>query len=187
MEEKIISYLDRQRWNEFVADSFNGSILQSYEWGEFKSHFGWQPTRLALEKDNKIVAGISILKRDIPLTGHCFFYAPRGPVIDFSDKDLLHQLLEVVEKTAERQHALSLKIDPEVLEDEEAVLANLKSLGFEKALKQVQPRATLVLNLERSLDEILMSFEEKTRYNIRLAEKKGVKVEEDVSERGMRL
>lgn len=187
MEAKIISYLERDLWNEFVASSPYGSILQSYEWGEFKSHFGWQPVRLALKENGKIVAGISILRRIIPWTGHCLFYAPRGPVVDFSNKDLLHRLLELVEREADRNHALSLKIDPEILEEDMTSLSNLKSLGFEKALKQIQPRATFILDLDRDLDELLMSFEEKTRYNVRLAEKKGVRVEEDVSDKGIKL
>jgi lipid II:glycine glycyltransferase (peptidoglycan interpeptide bridge formation enzyme) len=58
-------------------------------------------------------------------------------------------------------------------------------LGFEKALKQVQPRATLVLDHLPDLEQILMGFEEKTRYNIRLAERKGVSVKEDGTEQGI--
>jgi len=187
MKAKVISYLEKDHWNNFVASMPGGSVLQTYEWGEFKSAFGWQPIRLMLEEDEKIVAGISILKREIPFINHCFFYAPRGPVLDFGRKELLQELLETVEKEADRQHAISLKIDPEILEEESNVLANLRSLGFEKALKEVQPRATFVLDLNRSLEEILMGFEEKTRYNVRLAEKKGVEVKEEASEKGVRL
>lgn len=182
MNSKIITYPEKERWNEFIANSPSGSILQSYEWGEFKSYFGWRPMRIVLEDGERIVAGVSILKREIPLIHHCLFYAPRGPVVDFSSKELLHNLLDVVEKEADRNHAVSLKIDPEV---SEAALGNLESLGFEKAPRQIQPRATLILDLDRELEEILMSFEEKTRYNIRLAEKKGVSAREDPSERGI--
>jgi len=127
------------------------------------------------------------LKRNIPFLNHSLYYAPRGPIIDYYDKELLHNLLDVVEKQADRNHALALKIDPEVGEEENAALTNLRALGFEKALKQVQPRATLILDLSQELDQIIKSFEEKTRYNIRLAEKKGVTVEEDSSEKGVGL
>ncbi|MFH1710098.1 MAG: peptidoglycan bridge formation glycyltransferase FemA/FemB family protein [bacterium] len=72
-----------------------------------------------------------------------------------------------------------LKIDPET-EDKNAVAINiLKGRGFIRKHKQVQPRATYLIDLTRNIDELLMSFEEKTRYNIRLSEKKGVKVKED--------
>jgi len=185
MNSKIITYTEREQWNEFVTKSPFCSILQSYEWGELKARFGWQPIRIILENEGKIQAGISILKREIPLIKHSLFYAPRGPIIDFSDKEMIHCLLDVVEKEADRKHAISLKIDPEIPEENSQALANLKSLGFEKSFKQVQPRATYLLDLCPDEDQILMSFEEKTRYNIRLAAKKGVVVKEDASEKGI--
>ncbi|HVN67531.1 MAG TPA: peptidoglycan bridge formation glycyltransferase FemA/FemB family protein [Candidatus Sulfotelmatobacter sp.] len=185
MNSKIITYPERERWNDFVAGSPNSSILQSYEWGELKSYFGWQPVRIVLEQEGEIVAGISILKREVPVIKHSLFYAPRGPIVDLKNKELVGALLDVVEKEAERNHAVALKIDPEIAADSPRELANLNSLGFVKALKQVQPRATFILNLERGLEDILKSFEEKTRYNIRLAEKKGVTIREDASEKGI--
>lgn len=187
MVAKIITCLERERWNNFVAESPYGSILQSYEWGELKAHFGWKPIRIVLEEEGKIIAGVSILKREIPLIRHALFYAPRGPVVDFANQELLHSLLEAVEKEADRNHAISLKIDPEIAEDAQQPLKNLKAIGFEKALKQIQPRATLILDLDRDPDELLAGFEEKTRYNIRLAEKKGVTVKEDASEKGIQV
>ena len=170
-----------------MADSPNSSILQSYEWGELKSHFGWKPMRIVLEDESGIIAGISILKREIPFIRHSLFYSPRGPMIDFSRKDLLHDLLDVVEKEADRSHAISLKIDPEAPEGSGDTVKNLTSLGFEKALKQVQPRATYVVDLNPDLNDIMKGFEEKTRYNIRLAERKGVSVKEDASENGIKM
>jgi len=185
MNSKIITYPERERWNDFVANSPNSSILQSYEWGELKSYFGWQPVRIVLENEGQIMAGISILKREVPVIKHSLFYAPRGPIVDLKNKELVGELLDVVEKEAERNHAVALKIDPEIAADSPRELANLASFGFVKALKQVQPRATFILNLERDLDDIMKSFEEKTRYNIRLAEKKGVTIKEDASEKGI--
>ncbi|MCU0641879.1 MAG: peptidoglycan bridge formation glycyltransferase FemA/FemB family protein [Candidatus Margulisbacteria bacterium] len=185
MNSRIITYPDKDRWNEFVANSPNSSVLQSFEWGELKSNFGWKPLRIALEENSRIVAGISILKRTVPITKHALFYAPRGPIVDFHNKELLNRLLGAIEKEAERHHAVSLKIDPEVAEDDRVAVTNLAALGFERARKQVQPRATYILNLERDLDSLLASFEEKTRYNIRLAEKKGVVIREEPDEHGI--
>jgi len=185
MNSKIITYTERGKWNEFVASSPNSSILQSYEWGEVKACFGWQPLRIALEDNGRIIAGLAILKRELPLIRHSLLYAPRGPIVDFANKELLHNLFEVVEKEAERNHAIALKIDPEVMEIENIALANIKALGFEKAGKQVQPRATYLLDIDREPEELIKEFEEKTRYNIRLAEKKGVTVAEDPSEKGI--
>jgi lipid II:glycine glycyltransferase (peptidoglycan interpeptide bridge formation enzyme) len=187
MRAKLITFLEREKWNDFIAKSPNSPILQSYEWGEFKSRFGWQPLRVAVEEKGEIVAGISILKRDVPLIRHSLFYAPRGPVVDFRNRELLDFLLGAVEKEAEKHHAISLKIDPDVLAEETDILGTLQRLGFDHALKQVQPRATIWLDLNQPAERLLMNCEEKTRYNIRLAGKRGVVVKEDSSEKGIKI
>lgn len=185
MKIRHITFPDKERWNNFVAGSPESPVLQTFEWGELKSRFGWQPIRIAVEDGGRLIAGISILKRQIPYIRHSLFYAPRGPVVDFSNRELLECLLEAVEKEAEEHRAISLKIDPDLDESREEAVANLLKLGFIRALKQVQPRATLLLDLDREPNDILMSFEEKTRYNVRLAQKKGVIVKEDPSEKGI--
>ncbi len=187
MRARIITYPDRELWNDFVVNSSECPVLQSFEWGEVKSNFGWYPIRLAVEDNGKIVAGISILKREIPYVRHSLFYAPRGPIVDYSNRELLEFLLAAVEKEAEKRHAISLKIDPAVSEEQQNILAVFHTLGFEKAAKQIQPRATFLLDLTLETNAILMGFEEKTRYNIRLAAKKGVVVREDPSEQGINM
>jgi len=185
VKARILTYPERTRWNEFAAACPHGSILQSYEWGELKGLFGWQPVRLVLEDNGQIRAGISLLQREIPLIKHSFFYAPRGPLVDLADKELLHELLDAVEEEAERRRVISLKIDPEISEAAALELGVIKNSGFEKARKQVQPRATILLDLRRSEEELLKSFEEKTRYNIRLAAKKGVRIVEEKDPAGV--
>ena len=187
MKIRHITYPEREIWNRFIAQTPSSSILQSFEWGELKSKFGWQPIRIAVEDQGKIIAGISILKRQIPYIRHSLFYAPRGPLLNFQDRNLLEHLLEAIEREAEEHRAISLKMDPAINEDQEEILNILRKLGFVKASKQIQPRATILLDLDRELNQILMSFEEKTRYNVRLAQKKGVVVREDPSEKGIRL
>ena len=184
MKARLITFAEKDSWNEFMASAPNSPILQSYEWGELKSRFGWQPLRLAIEDSGKIVAGVSILKRTLPFR-HSLFYAPRGPVINFKQRELLEFLLGAIEKEADKHHAVSLKVDAEIPEEDKEILDALRRLGFEPALKQIQPRATLLVDLSEDLDKLLMNFEEKTRYNIRLADKKGVVVREDLSEKGI--
>lgn len=185
MKSRLITYPDRDNWNNFVAKSKESPVLQSFEWGELKSKFGWQPIRIAIEEGDKIIAGISILKREIPYIKHSFFYAPRGPIVDFKNREQLEFLLSAVEKEAEKHKAISLKIDPDMSENKADLLGMMSRIGFVKAIKQVQPRATILLDLRRELDDIMMSFEEKTRYNIRLSARKGVEVVEDSSAKGI--
>jgi len=187
MQVKILSFSDRKRWNDFVASTFECPILQSYEWGELKGEVGWQPLRLALEEENQIVAGISILKRKIPGLPFSLFYAPRGPVLDFKKEGLLKDLLKAINILAEEQPALALKIDPEIKEDDAEVIQTFKNLRFSPGRRQIQPRVTFYLDLTADLDNLLTSFEEKTRYNIRLSEKKGVEVRDSSTEEGVNI
>jgi len=185
MKARLITYPDREAWNNFVASSPDSPILQSFEWGELKSHFGWEPMRLAIEDNGRIVAGVSILKKNIPYIKHSIFYAPRGPVVDWRSKELFDFLLESIEIEADKQRAILLKVDPDIVEDDAKNLGELRRLGFIKAPRQIQPRATIILNLEPTLDEIIASFDEKTRYNVRLSAKKGVVIKEDPSSLGI--
>ena len=187
LKTRLITYTDQKIWNDFVADSPNSPVLQSFEWGELKSKFGWQPLRIAIEDKGSIIAGISILKRQLPLIKRPIYYAPNGPILNFYDRDLLTALLSAIEEAADRDSAVSLKIDPLILESEAEPLKLLTASGFVRSPKQVQPRATYHLDLTPDLDTLLMSFDEKTRYNIRLAEKKGVVVKEDTSEKGIEI
>jgi len=183
MEAKIITEPDRQRWNDFVSSS-GGSVLQSFEWGELKSESGWEPIRIALGEGSRISAAISVLKKPLPMPGRSLFYAPRGPVVPLENPDLLDGLLEAVREQAVRHKAVALKIDPPVPEGK-AVDETLKSRGFIKKKKQVQPRTTYFIDLTMNSDDLLKSFEEKTRYNIRLSAKKGVEVRLENTNKGV--
>jgi len=190
MKSRLITYPDKDKWNDFVASTPSAPILQSFEWGELKAKFGWTPLRIVVEEGDKIVAAASILKREIPYIKHSLFYSPRGPAVNFSNRDHLEFLLDAIEKQAENHRAISLKMDPEIPDvphEQSEILSVLDRMGFVKAPKQIQPRATFFLDLTPDLDEILMRFEEKTRYNVRLAQKKGVVVQEEPNERGIKI
>jgi lipid II:glycine glycyltransferase (peptidoglycan interpeptide bridge formation enzyme) len=58
----------------------------------------------------------------------------------------------------------------------------LEGLGFHRAPQQVQPRATILVDLRRDPEQILAGFDRQVRYNARLAEKKGVAVAEGAAE-----
>ncbi len=185
MQVRVLNENDREEWDRFVASQKDSQILQSYEWGEFKSKLGWEHFIIAAEEGSAIKAGISILSRKLPFVKKNFFYAPRGPVASFSSSGYIDALFDGVCVEAALRNAIALKIDPEI-EDKDAEAVNiLKAKGFIRKRKQVQPRTTSFIDLTKGIDELLKGFEEKTRYNIRLSEKKGVKVREDSSPAGI--
>ena len=174
---------DKKRFNDFVARYETGDLLQSYEWGDLKSHSGWKPIRVIAEKHGEIVAAASLLKRSIPKVGRCIMYASRGPVLDMQNIELLKEFTAFLRETALKHKAILLKIDPPVPIEDTLSEHNIQAVGFVPLQAQgfggTQPKCVMQLDLDKSLDDLLASFKPKWRYNIRLAEKKGVSVRLD--------
>lgn len=173
MRIKVIDKIGRDKWNTFVASSGMGHVFQSYEWGEIKTAQGWEPIRLALEEDGIIKAGASILRRKIPFTNRAILYIPRGPIWDYTDKGLSESLFDALTKIAEESKAVFLKINPDI-EDDERTSNFFLERGFTVSKKPIMHRCTFRLDLCQNPDDILKQMESRTRYAIRVSEKKGV-------------
>lgn len=174
MESAVLDSTYHDMWNGFVASSAHGHILQSWEWGEIKARTGWRPVRLALLDGAEIRAGAQVLIRSLPYGVGRLAYVPKGPVLDYGDGRLLDAMLGALRRLAADERVISLKIEPEVIEPS-PVAANLIADGLVPA-PPVQMRSTIWVDLSAGEDEILARQKQKTRYNIRLAERKGVEV-----------
>lgn len=184
MDFRIATEQDRERFNNFIARFDTGDLLQSFEWGELKSRGEWKPLRVFAESDGEIIAAASLLKRAIPKTGRCIMYAPRGPVLDTQNAELVNAFTGHLKNVAKEHGAILLKIDPPVPIEDTISEKNLCSAGFRLipsgGFGGTQPKAVMQLDLAgRTPDEIMASFKEKWRYNIRLATRKGVTVRMD--------
>lgn len=175
--------MDRNLWDKFVASAPECPILQSWEWAEVK---GWETVRLSLEENGEILAAASILKRKIPYLNRSIFYCPNGPVVDFNNKALLEKLIQKIREEAKRHKAIVFKMDPMLEEPSEpetkVSVPQLLQYGFIPNKKQVQPRTTYYIDLTKTEEEILKNCEEKTRYNVRLSSRKGVRLKEGTVE-----
>ena len=156
-----------EKWNEFLIHN-GGSFLQSFEWGEFQRGLGRKIWRI---KNDNFQA--SVIRHILPL-GRSYLYCPRGPIITDNTQHTTNNFLSEIKKIAKTEKAIFLKIDPEWGTGSENIL---KRLGFKKSFKEVQPKKTLILDLTKSEEELLAEMHPKTRYNIRLAEKHGIKIQ----------
>ena len=174
---------DPPEWDRFVEAHPNGHILQTSGWGLLKAAFGWEPRRVAVREDERIVSGAQILFRRMP-GGWRLAYVPKGPVVDLARPDLFQPLLDVLHDVCRSERAFALKIEPD-LPGSAWLSQQLSSHGFVASTHSIQPRRTILVDLADSEDEILMRMKSKTRYNIRLARRKGVDVyageQEDVA------
>jgi peptidoglycan pentaglycine glycine transferase (the first glycine) len=179
--------IDGEAWNETLLQFPAPHALQSWEWGEFKAGWGWTPTRLLFEDGGRICVAAQVLRR--PLHGLlksrrwplAVMYVPKGPLLprpsDYEDRSLLEAALKALVEWARAAGAMSIKIDPDVeLEDGTAFSDCLRRLGWRPSPEQIQFKNTLLIDLERGEEELLAAMKSKTRYNVRLAAKRGVTV-----------
>ena len=151
--------------------------MQTSTWGELKSRFGWSTDRIAVTRDDLIVAGALVLFRSLPLRLGTLAYIPKGPLLDFADENTTAELLSGLDRLLKRHRSILLKIEPDRLDDP-VFTQQLAALGFRPSPQTVQPPRTITIDLARSDDEILAAMHPKTRYNIRLGPKKDVVVRE---------
>ena len=169
-----------------LFDSFcqtcGAHFMQSPRWGQVKQ--GWVQDILVLrDADDTLCAGIQLLRRKLPIG--CLLYAPRGPVFVRRDPELIRQLLADVRTYARQSRALLCKIDPDFPAEDSFLQDLLLAGGFRlippnPRLGNTQPHFVYRLNISgKSCQEVFASFRNKTRYNIRLAERKGVYIQKN--------
>jgi lipid II:glycine glycyltransferase (peptidoglycan interpeptide bridge formation enzyme) len=163
------------RWNEFLGAHPDAHFLQAGEWGELKSGFGWRPVRLVVGE-----SGAQILFRSLPL-GLTLGYIGKAAAKQIQPRDA-DDFWSEVDALCRSRHAFLCKSEPDEWVDEgegaqpePAVQPSSKTTVVASA-HSVQPRRTITLDIRPDEDSILAKMKQKCRYNIRLAEKKGVVV-----------
>ncbi|MCE5208190.1 MAG: peptidoglycan bridge formation glycyltransferase FemA/FemB family protein [Chloroflexi bacterium] len=163
----MIKELSTHAWSEWLSAFPEAHILQTASWGALKADFGWQPHFLAGE-----TCGALVLLRKLPL-GFNIAYIPKGPVgTNWSS------ILPALDDLCEQNRVVFLRIEPDAWE---GTLPENRDdwVEFTPILADpIQPHRTIVISLEGNEDEWLMRMKQKTRYNIRLAQKSGLRVEE---------
>jgi lipid II:glycine glycyltransferase (peptidoglycan interpeptide bridge formation enzyme) len=155
-----------QDWDSFVREHPEAHLLQTVSWGRLKSAFGWEVARVAADQ-----VGVQILFKSL-WRGLNWAYIPKGPIGD--DWELLWPLISEV---CRQRKSVFLKLEPDIMDnDATGKLGVLRILKFRPSPHTIQPRRTLVVDLDGEDDDVLSRMKQKTRYNIRLAYRKGVRV-----------
>ncbi len=161
-------------WNDLVFGLPYPHLLQSWEWGALQERFGWQVRRFALELDGhpRGAASIQIGRASLPYR-RAFFYIPRGPQLADADAEGWREWLPRVRDLAVAEGALAVRVEPESRD----IGSLLRREGY-RPDGHVQPLASQVIDLRPAREQIRASFKPKTRYNLGLAERRGVTVEQ---------
>ena len=202
--------MESNNWNSIISNLPNPHFLQTYEWGQVKAKYGWEPIYLVWDNAGKMneersvdhlssfvappSAAALILKRQILRNAFAarlsILYSPKGPLLDWSNEALRNRVLDDLQTFAKKQGAIFLKMDPDVVlgtgvpnsadnlidYNGQTVMSELKQRGWGYSSDQIQFKNTVLVDLSPTEDELLARMKQKTRYNIRLAEKKGVSV-----------
>ena len=152
-------------WNRFLQRHSNMHLLQTGEWGELKSAFGWEAVRVINDE-----AGAQILFRKLPL-GFTIAYIPK---LSIGDQQLMapEEFWKEVDTVCKKQRAIFLKIEPDAWDSKFI----FRPSSFILSKQNIQPPRTILVDIRWSEEEILARMKQKCRYNIRLAEKKGVTI-----------
>lgn len=154
--------MTRDEWAEYLSDKSDYSLLQNPAWGDLKARFGWEPDYVANGS-----GGAMVLFRKLPLE-RTIAYIPRGPV--GTDPGALWKDVHAL---CRKHHAVFLRVEPDQREgtpEGEMIAASMS--GFRPAFSTIQPPRTIMVSLEGTEEEILARMNQKTRYNIRLSQKK---------------
>lgn len=149
--------MERTAWNALVrrfAPPFGG-FLQSWEWGEFQSSLGREVTRLHEERDGKTMLA-QVVTLPLPFRAE-YASVSKGPLGDMPKSTVTKVLREAFPDAAFVRYEPSRD-------------------GARLQVKEAQPATTSRVDLTRGWDTVLVEMKQKTRYNVRLAEKKGVTV-----------
>jgi peptidoglycan pentaglycine glycine transferase (the first glycine) len=157
-------------WNTTLAALPCRHVLQSWEWGQFKSRWGWSPRYFMNDAGT---AAALVLRRTFSPLKLNILYVPKGPALDYADSALADGVLADLITVAKRDRAIFIKIDPDLPEPDRSIL---RDRGWRTSAEQIQFRNTMLIDLTRSENDLLAAMKPKTRYNVRLAQKKGVTV-----------
>jgi peptidoglycan pentaglycine glycine transferase (the first glycine) len=156
---------DPTNWDDAVLAN-GGHMLQSWRWGEFKDAFGWQTERVAVPRQGGMALAQILFRHK---AGVSIGYIPRGPVVPGDDSDAMQRLWEEIDRIARRRRALTIIAEPDQPIDSDLI----QRVGLVSGAPPIQPSRTVKVALADD-DALLNQMHQKTRYNVRLAQRRGV-------------
>lgn len=172
---KIVETTEKNNFNKLALHP-----LQSWEWGEFRLKTGIEVIRLGKYENNKLTETAQITVHPIPFTAYKIGYFPKGGIIS---NEMLVELVNIGKK----EKMIFIKLEPNIMKN-----SNIKiqisnqiqnsNIDMRESPHPLFTKYTFQLDLTKSEEELLKNMHHKTRYNIKLSEKKGVAIIEDDSE-----
>lgn len=163
---------DGAAWQAIVDAFPTAGILQTALWGDFKARWGWRVPRLVWDEPG---AAAQVLTRPLPGGRLSLAYVPHGPLLapDASADDW-RRVLAGLGEWARQERVGILKVELAEAEDRSDIADVLRALGWQASHEAIQFRNTMTSDLTGGLEAVWQSLKPKTRYNVGLAERRGV-------------
>ncbi|WP_314793702.1 peptidoglycan bridge formation glycyltransferase FemA/FemB family protein [Gemella sanguinis] len=184
---KFLTDINNEKYTEFIKSHKHGNMMQAIEWSAIKNTWGAVRVAVSDDEDNIIAAAQVLTRKGL-------WYVPRGPILDYNNKELLGFFLTNLKQFAKTKQAKLVKLDiPIAVKDEK--LANFKDVDVDRSNDEliktfksygynhkgfsldmsstIQPRFNTVTKLEQPVPDL---FSKDTRRLIRDADKKFVEV-----------
>lgn len=184
-----IEQTNRDYWDKEVAKLDKVHPLNAFGWGKVRSIDRWTPTYLMAKRGDSIVGAVMLLRKRIPFLGVSIMYTPRGPLFELSDIKTLKRLLLTIRTEARREHAIFVRIDPNIAENE---MLKQPDIFVEEGFIHLRhrwtfwntPRDVYRIDLTRANneEELFMTLDRQARKAVRKAKKQEVFIKKATSQ-----
>ena len=185
---KLVDKTNIDKYKSFLEKNERCNFQQSIEWAKVKEPLWKNEIIIVEDKNGEIVGSLMVLIRKIPIFGN-LMYSPRGPICNIHNEKVLEELTNNLKELAKKYNAFVLKIKPDIKSNDKEFRNIVSKLGYKikdnakNFSEEIQPRYVFRLDIkDKTENEIFTEFHSKTRYNIRLAIKKGVTIKKGTRE-----
>lgn len=169
----ITQITNKNEWEDFILRNNDTNFLQSWYWGEFHESLGKKIYRTGFY-ENQVLVGV-MLSIVEPARRGKYLTVPAGPIIDWSKKIVVTAFTDEIKKIAIQERCVFIRVRPQLLESSNTTQA-FKNLGFIPAPTHLHAQLTSQLDITKTEEELMVNMRKATRYEIKKAEKIGVKV-----------
>jgi len=163
----------KEQFDNFIARQAQSQFLQTWTWAEFQQSVGYEVRRLAVvDEQEACLATVTLISKTL-FGGFTYWFCPRGPIIDCrlttdDSQSIFEFIVANLKKIAREEKIIFFRFEP---------IFAFKSADF-KIIRtlDLEPSQNSFLDLTLSQEKLLSAMHQKTRYNLRLAEKRGVRV-----------
>lgn len=162
--------IEKSDYNNFVMQNEQGSFLQSWDWGEWQKTLGREVKRFWFTEAGEKVGTVQFVQMPL-FFGKFYWYCPYGPIL--SEKSKVESEKMIADLKMQFQDAVFVRLEPKNL------TLTTSHLPLVNKSSNIQPGKTLVIDLAKSEEELLLGMHQKTRYNIKVALKHDVVIEDE--------